>query len=558
MGYKINIRNASNTDWVNLLQDQFVVHDYTTTGIGTSATDNVELALKELFENKIERVVSTTAPTASDDDHQIGAIWVDTTTDTAYICLDNTSGAAIWHSSGMTQEEVEDIVGAMVDGNTENGISVTYDDAAGKINFDVNDPVLTIAGDVNGSATMTDLGDTTINVTISGGYYNQQESDDRFVNVVGDTMTGPLAINSSLTVSAGHTVDEFSTDGTLSGNSDTALPTEQAVKTYVDSKVSGLDWRAAVISASADTPPSSPATGDRYLLLPTTLNGDWSGHTDDIAEWDGSAWVFHSPENGWTTHVQDEARYYTYNGNTSSWVPLGAEVQHNALNGLQGGLGTDEFFHLSNAEHDAITGSKTQNTVFAAPDGASGVGSFRALVANDIPTLDSTKISDFEEAAQDAYGALVAAGTQENITVTYDDTNNKVDFSVNIGVAASASDIANAGVVSFDDSQFTVDANGFVQFVTNSTIDHGDLLGLADDDHTQYVHISNARTIDAVHTFNPGTADTAPFILGTNAQGAWVEGLNADMVDGHHWNVSSTSNEPTTTQVNDIWIEVTA
>ena len=41
-------------------------------------------------------------------------------------------------------------------------------------------------------------------------------------------------------------IDEFSTDGTLVGNSDTALPTEQAVKTYVDNKISGS------ISASVD------------------------------------------------------------------------------------------------------------------------------------------------------------------------------------------------------------------------------------------------------------------------------------------------------------------
>lgn len=34
--------------------------------------------------------------------------------------------------------------------------------------------------------------------------------------------------------------------------------------------------------------------------------------------------------------------------------------------------------------------------------------------------------------------------------------------------------------------------------------DHGSLFGLADDDHSQYVHIDNARTIDAVHTFTNG------------------------------------------------------
>lgn len=34
--------------------------------------------------------------------------------------------------------------------------------------------------------------------------------------------------------------------------------------------------------------------------------------------------------------------------------------------------------------------------------------------------------------------------------------------------------------------------------------DHGSLFGLADDDHNQYVHINNARTIEAVHTFSNG------------------------------------------------------
>ena len=67
----------------------------------------------------------------------------------------------------LNQERVEDIVGGMVSTpNTENGISVTYDDAQGKLNFDVNDPVITLSGDVAGSATMTNLGNVTITTTI--------------------------------------------------------------------------------------------------------------------------------------------------------------------------------------------------------------------------------------------------------------------------------------------------------------------------------------------------------------------------------------------------------
>ena len=42
-----------------------------------------------------------------------------------------------------------------------------------------------------------------------------------------------------IAVKTGATIDEFSTDGTLAGNSDTAVPTEKAVKTYVDASAGG-------------------------------------------------------------------------------------------------------------------------------------------------------------------------------------------------------------------------------------------------------------------------------------------------------------------------------
>ena len=63
-------------------------------------------------------------------------------------------------------EAVQDIVGAMVSTNTETGIAVTYNDTSGKLDFAVNNPVITISGDVDGSATITNLGNTTIDVTL--------------------------------------------------------------------------------------------------------------------------------------------------------------------------------------------------------------------------------------------------------------------------------------------------------------------------------------------------------------------------------------------------------
>lgn len=48
----------------------------------------------------------------------------------------------------------------------------------------------------------------------------------------------------------------------------------------------------------------------------------------------------------------------------------------------------------------AALASQTAATVFAAPSGAAGAPTFRALVASDIPTLTASKISDFATTAQ--------------------------------------------------------------------------------------------------------------------------------------------------------------
>lgn len=63
-------------------------------------------------------------------------------------------------------EAVQDVAGGMVGGSTQNGIAVSYDDNTGKLNFDVNDFTVNVTGSVAGSATVTNLANTTINVAI--------------------------------------------------------------------------------------------------------------------------------------------------------------------------------------------------------------------------------------------------------------------------------------------------------------------------------------------------------------------------------------------------------
>jgi len=75
-------------------------------------------------------------------------------------------------------------------------------------------------------------------------------SGSEIFRVVGDVkVTGEIA-STDFVASTGATINEFSTDGTLAGNSDTAVPTEKAVKTYVDNNIGGVFSGAQVYITS--------------------------------------------------------------------------------------------------------------------------------------------------------------------------------------------------------------------------------------------------------------------------------------------------------------------
>ena len=65
------------------------------------------------------------------------------------------------------EEYIQDVTGAMFSSNTESGISVTYQDGDGTIDLNVNDPTISLTGDVTGSATMTNLGNVSISTTVA-------------------------------------------------------------------------------------------------------------------------------------------------------------------------------------------------------------------------------------------------------------------------------------------------------------------------------------------------------------------------------------------------------
>jgi len=202
-------------------------------------------------------------------------------------------------------ERIEDIVGAMVSSNTESGISVTYTDNGagnGVLDFNVNDPVITIAGDVDGYSTMTNLGDTTITVTLDTvntdvGTFGSTTlipvvtvngkglvtavttaSISTTLNIAGDTGTDGVALGSdTLTFAGSGAISTAVTDNQIAISVATATSSIKGVSTFNTSGfvVTGGDVALktdVAQSISGDTGSATPAT-NAFTIAGTSAQG---------------------------------------------------------------------------------------------------------------------------------------------------------------------------------------------------------------------------------------------------------------------------------------------
>jgi hypothetical protein len=98
--------------------------------------------------------------------------------------------------------------------------------------------------------------------------------------------TATLHVNGSLALQNGAVIDEISTDGTLADNSDSAVPTEQAVKTYVNSQIPAEGVGTVPIGgivAWLKLFPGTPALPDNFKecdgLILSDIDSPYDGQT---------------------------------------------------------------------------------------------------------------------------------------------------------------------------------------------------------------------------------------------------------------------------------------
>lgn len=68
-----------------------------------------------------------------------------------------------------------------------------------------------------------------------------------------------------------------------------------------------------------DTPPGSPTTGYR-VIVGDSPTGAFVGHEGEVAQWNGTAWVFTVPKQGSIVYVKDESEPYKQTATGTPWV----------------------------------------------------------------------------------------------------------------------------------------------------------------------------------------------------------------------------------------------
>ena len=319
-------------------------------------------------------------------------------------------------------ERIQDIVGAMFSSNTESGIAVTYEDSDGTIDLDVSDPTLTFTGDVTGSGTMTNLGNTSIALTVAANSVALgTDTTGNYVATIADAGNSRITVANSGSETAAVTLDiaDDAIGSDQIANNAVALST-QTTGNYV----AGISGTSNEIEVSGSGSEGATVT----IGLP-----------DDVTIGGGLTVTGDLTVNGTTTtinttnlDIEDATLRIAKNATTLS-ATNGAGLEF-------GGSSSKPSILWNNSD-----GRLVSNKIFAATSFVGDVAG-NATTATTLETartihgvsFDGSANIDLSEVVQDTVGAMFSSNTETGIAATYQDSDGTIDLVIGSGVITNA------------------------------------------------------------------------------------------------------------------------
>ena len=311
--------------------------------------------------------------------------------------------------TNLTEEEVEDFVGGMVTGNTETGITVTYEDSDGTLDFVIADSDFALTGDVTGTQTQTAKGNVSIATTIASAAVHHGMLNDDIISGQG-ALTSGLASTDELMISDAGTVKRMDVSVLQSYLQSNLTFTSN---TDVDVSNANLLTRLANLESASGAANENITIGaDSGDTIVITGNLQVSGTTTTV--------------NSTTVNLNDH-NIVLDSGNSTSAVVDGAGIT------LEGGTGDDATFtyNATTEAFDFKLGSSFEDIKAAKFTGTeldiSGDADIDGTLEADAITVDGTTLTEF---IQDTVGAMVTGNTETRVAVTYEDGDGTLDFVV--------------------------------------------------------------------------------------------------------------------------------
>ena len=412
-----------------------------------------------------------------------------------------------------------------------NGTTTTIDST----NLTVTDALIELANGTSGTPG-NDAGLVIERGSADNAFIGYDESADKFTVGTG-TFTG--ASTGNLGITAGTLVANLEGDvtGDLTGNADTATTATTATNVTASANNSTdettyptfIDGATGGQGIETDTGLTyNPSSG---LLTSTLFAGALTGNVTGNASGSSGS----TTGNAATATALETARTIggtSFDGTANIAVGLAATSTALASARTIGGV---SFDGTANINLPGVNAAGTQNTSGNAATATLAVDATTLATARTIHgvSFDGSANIDLSEVVSDTVGAMVTSNTETGITVTYQDSDNTLDFVIgtlnqsttgNAATAtalATARTIASTGDVVWNSGSF--DGSGNVTAAATIQADAVEQSMMADD-AVGYDELENVQSL-IIYSAGPTTATA-------NCNGA-ISGSIALVVDGN-------------------------